>query len=358
MIKMKSIKIIGAGLSGLTAAINLARVGYNVDIFEKRNDCGGRFKGDLEGLENWSSKRDTLDELKSMNIRINFDCDPFRTMYLSDGEEKIRFVSKKPIFYLVKRGVIEKSLDQGLKNQAIESGVNIHFNSKRSSKDVDIISTGPSTNKITAMAIGILFETEMDDVAIALVNKKTSYKGYSYLLVNKGYGCMCTVSIYKFSNMKTYYKKTYEIFNKLVDLKIRNPRNVGGIGSFLFKWKLQEDGKLITGEAAGLQDFLWGFGMRYAFASGFLAAKSIIGGESYKSLIKERFSDKIKASVVNRFYVEKFDNYGKILINLGKKLKEEGHINLLYSRYNLSLYGRLLYPFARFSLSRKYKDKK
>jgi len=52
------IKILGAGLSGLTAGINLAKNGYEVEIFELRNDCGARFKGDLQGLENWSSKKD------------------------------------------------------------------------------------------------------------------------------------------------------------------------------------------------------------------------------------------------------------------------------------------------------------
>ena len=91
---MKNIKILGAGLSGLSAAINLAKVGYNVDVFEKRSDCGGRFKDDLEGLENWSSNIDVLGELKSMNIRINFDCTPYKIMYLSDGKDKIKIVSK------------------------------------------------------------------------------------------------------------------------------------------------------------------------------------------------------------------------------------------------------------------------
>ena len=49
--KMKNIKIIGGGLSGLSAAINLVKAGYNVDVFEKRDECGRRFNGDLEGLE-------------------------------------------------------------------------------------------------------------------------------------------------------------------------------------------------------------------------------------------------------------------------------------------------------------------
>jgi len=353
---MKNVKILGAGLSGLSTAINLAKAGYNVDVFEKRSNCGGRFKGDREGLENWSSKVDILDELKSMNIRINFDCDPFKIMYLTDGNEKIRIVSKKPIFYLVKRGIDKKSLDQGLKNQAIENGVNIHYNSKKSLKNMNIISTGPLNKKINILAKGIIFETEMEDIAVTLVNKETSYNGYSYLLITKGYGCMCTVCFYNFDNMNNYFKKTYRAFDRLFDLEIKNQRNVGGVGSFRTKWKLKEDGRLFTGEAAGFQDSLWGFGMRYALSSGFLAAKSIIEGENYKKLIKKEISDRLKASILNRFYVEKLDDYGKFFMKQGKKLKGEEHINFLFNAYNLSSRRRILYPFARFSLSRKYKD--
>ena len=32
---MKEIKILGAGISGLTAAINLAKAGYDAKVFEK-----------------------------------------------------------------------------------------------------------------------------------------------------------------------------------------------------------------------------------------------------------------------------------------------------------------------------------
>ena len=54
---MKEVKILGAGLSGLTAAINLAQIGYKVDVYEKNKDVGMRFHGDLQGLENWSKKK-------------------------------------------------------------------------------------------------------------------------------------------------------------------------------------------------------------------------------------------------------------------------------------------------------------
>lgn len=39
---MKKIAIIGAGLGGLTAAISLASKGYQIDLFEKNNHCGGK----------------------------------------------------------------------------------------------------------------------------------------------------------------------------------------------------------------------------------------------------------------------------------------------------------------------------
>ncbi|HEX7468818.1 MAG TPA: NAD(P)-binding protein [Methanobacterium sp.] len=37
---MENVKILGAGPAGLSAAINLSRNGYNVDVFEKNQDVG------------------------------------------------------------------------------------------------------------------------------------------------------------------------------------------------------------------------------------------------------------------------------------------------------------------------------
>ena len=56
------VRILGAGPAGLAAAINLAHAGFPVEVFEKRHDCGARFHGDLQGLENWSRPTDALDD--------------------------------------------------------------------------------------------------------------------------------------------------------------------------------------------------------------------------------------------------------------------------------------------------------
>ena len=46
------------------------------------------------------------------------------------------------------------------------------------------------------------------------------------------------------------------------------------------------DDQYFIGEAAGFQDCLAGFGMIYAFKSGFLVARSIIEDLDYESLLK------------------------------------------------------------------------
>jgi flavin-dependent dehydrogenase len=351
---MTNIKIMGAGLSGLSAAINLSKQGHKVDVFEKRNDCGKRFLGDLEGLENWSSNTDIIEDIKSMNIKTNFNHSPFKNIVITDGKEILRNSSKKPFFYLVKRGAIDHSIDQGFKQQALDSGVNIHFNSKISKNDVDIISTGVEANKPFAIAVGIRFETEMEDIAVALLNKKASNKGYSYLLVDKGYGCMCSVNVYtKQVNANEYFKKTYDIFTKLFDIKIKNEKRVGGVGCFLIYPRYYENGIIRTGEAAGFQDLLWGFGMRYAITSGYLAAKSINEKVNYKKLIKKSFSKWLKTSISNRFLVDMFgDKYYTNLMDWAKS--DERWHHLLNYGYNPSLYSRGFYLIAKLGLTMNY----
>lgn len=355
-VNMKNINIQGAGLSGLSAAINLARAGYNVDVFEKDDDCGKRFHGDLEGLENWSSPVDIIQEFNSMNIKINFDCNPFKTFYLSDGKELLSNTFEKPVFYVVKRGVVEKSLDQGLKNQALDLGVNIHFNSKTKKENMAIISTGTAENKSVGIVKGIRFETESDDLAVSILNSKVSDRGYSYLLITNGYGCMCSVNLYSTGEKANkYFKKAYDIITKQFDIDIKNEKNVGGMGCFLLKPRLIENKKIYTGEAAGLQDLLWGFGMRYAINSGFLAALSIIENKNYKKLIKQNLSGRIKTSVVNRFLADKVGD--KLYAYLIRQAKNNNNwTDLLYKAYNPSLHSKVIYPFARWSLSRRYRN--
>ena len=355
---MKKINILGAGISGLSAAINLAKKGYDVEVFEKRSDCGKRFLGDLEGFENWSSKVDVLKEINSMNIKTNFDYNPYKKLSVCDGNEVLDIDLDIPMFYLVTRGAIGNSIDQALKNQALDEGVKIHFNAKKSIQDMDIISTGPAGQKYFAIAKGIRFESNSDDIAFLLINNEASANGaYSYLLISKGHGCICSVNIYVTGQeANKYYKKTYEMITKFVDIDMRNVKNVGGLGCFQLKHTLVKNGKIYTGEAAGLQDLLWGFGMRYAITSGYFAALSIDENKNYKRLIKKHFNDRLKTSVVNRYLTDKYYKYvHKFIFDIVKSDKG-GWMDILYTRYNPTLYSRVLYPIARMQVSRRFKN--
>ncbi|MBI5875899.1 MAG: NAD(P)-binding protein [Deltaproteobacteria bacterium] len=68
----KEIEIVGAGPAGLVAAINLAKAGCKVTVYEEKSEVGHRFHGDFQGLENWSSEEDAAVLLERLGIKINY----------------------------------------------------------------------------------------------------------------------------------------------------------------------------------------------------------------------------------------------------------------------------------------------
>ena len=348
---MTGIRILGAGLSGLTAAINLAKKGYEVDVYEKNEDVGMRFHGDLQGLENWSKKKDILEELKEMNINISFDCDPFSKVILTNCSKTKEINSKRPLFYLGKRGSFSGAIDYGLKVQALKAGVNMHFQKTFPPNEVNIVATGFIPKEVVGVVRGIIFRTNVKNTAIVALNDKLAFKGYSYLLITKRYGCMCTVVLDELYRVNECFEKTKKFFAKTLDHDIQSSKEVGGIGSFSLKNVFRKGTTLYVGEAAGLQDFLWGFGMRFAIRSGYLAAQSIISNKDYEKIAKKHFRNRLKAGVVNRYLWEtvlcKKDYL--MLINIAEFVKKN-----IYSMHNYNLLQKMIYPLALFNLKKKY----
>lgn len=350
---MREIRIAGSGPGGMTAAINLARAGHSVTVYEKHGDSGLRFHGDMQGLENWSVDGDIVENLQAMGLAINFDCHPFSDLKVSNGEKVWDFACAKPAFYLVKRGEFVGSLDQGLKQQAQDLGVAIRYNRELPVADADIIATGPRPHHLFGVAKGVVFETDTPDIAYGLVNDAAAIKGYSYLLISKGYGCLCTVLFDRFGEINNCFEVTKDIFGRLHDFEMNNPRPVGGLGSFAARPVLKRGSGLCVGEAAGLQDLLWGFGMRSAITSGYLAAVSIINNSSYEDAGRKFFANRIRASIVNRYLWERFghDNYEKIMNHIDRAADP---LEFFHSFHNFNLLQRLIYPLAgRFVYKRR-----
>jgi flavin-dependent dehydrogenase len=328
------IKILGAGPAGLTAAINLAKCNYDVIVYEKNPDVGLRFHNDFQGIENWSTEEDVLQLFQSMSVNLDCFCNPFYAGILHGPTQKAHIKSNIPIFYVVKRGQEQDTLDNSLKKQAINSGVTISFNTPAAAQECDIIATGPK--KADIFVTGIVFETNNEDAVIAILNDSVAPKGYAYLLISNKKATLATTVFRHMENSSKYLEHAVLKFREIIDIDIRNPKRFSGFGNFSILKTAINDGTICTGEAAGFQDFLFGFGIRYAITSGYLAAQSISEGVNYDALWKKQFGRKLRSSLINRKVYELFGAYAYDAFI--RKIKNAANPNqLLLTYYNRSL---------------------
>jgi flavin-dependent dehydrogenase len=353
-----AIRIAGAGISGLTAAINLALNGFDVEVFERKKDAGGRFGGDMQGLENWTTPEDVLDVVRSYNLALDFDATPLPPLVLTDGRGGSKpFRFKRPVCYLVKRGTGKGTLDQSLKDQALRLGVRIRFGQALPPEQAHINATGPNTREVFAVDKGYVFQTDLPDQAIAIVNDKAAYKGYAYLLVVNGYGCLCTVLFDRFQEVNRCLAETRRIIESLVPLDLSGSRTVGGIGSIARETMFRKGDTLLVGEAAGIQDFLWGFGIRTAMHSGYLAAQCLVNGWDYQQQASACFPQRIQSGIVTRYLYHQCSNLRFGYALMGKWVRERSDPGYLLSKaYGFGRLHRRIYPIALRALQKRYPD--
>src|SRR3990172_9701432 len=153
----QAVTIAGAGPAGLAAAITLARAGRRVVVHEARGEVGARFGRDLQGLENWTSRHDVLEDLKQLGITTGFEVLPCCRGEAYDAWERAYPVcSAAPLFYTVERGPGPGTLDTALLEQAGGLGVEVRFNSRLNSLEgAGILAAGPKA--AGAIAVGCHF---------------------------------------------------------------------------------------------------------------------------------------------------------------------------------------------------------
>jgi flavin-dependent dehydrogenase len=349
------VRIRGAGPSGLAAAITLARAGRAVVVYERRRDCGRRFGGDLQGLENWSDDVDVLDELASYGIARDFHAAPFTRGVQTNGSRADTLSFPRPAFYLVKRGSAPDTLDQSLKRQALAAGVTIHFDTPApDALPIAIDASGPLGRTPFAVDTGIVFETDAPDQAVALLHDAAGLRGYSYLLITEGYGCCCSMA---FDAFATIHRQHEEAVRRLITpqgITVRSPRRVGGVGHFMPVGHWMRGASRVVGEAAGLQDFLWGFGIRLAIRSGVLAARAVLEGREYAHDAEQAFRAVGRTGLVNRMLWDlgRVGDYRGIMA----LLRVRGPYPVLQFLYRDSWVQRALYPLAKRWSARQYPE--
>tara|TARA_B100000508_G_C11404816_1_gene250188 strand:- start:398 stop:937 length:540 start_codon:yes stop_codon:yes gene_type:complete len=154
-----------------------------------------------------------------------------------------------------------------------------------------------------------------------------------------------------------YFDKALEEMKKQVPIEITDPRNFGGYVNFSLNQQLVKHNRIYyVGERAGFQDALFGFGMRYALLSGYLAAQSIIEKTSYPKLCEEQIIPQMKTSLSNRWLFSRLNNSGySVMLN---RLKPSPDIiSELSKQYNLNWFKRALLPVAKHTFKTRLNNK-
>lgn len=299
----------GAGLSGLAAATTLAKAGIEVHVHDIREDSGKRFDGDFQALENWSMDSDFFDQLRSWGYDPSeFKATEFSVVDLIHPDDEISKTHTPSVAYrIVERGTSEHTIDQGFKRMAIAAGANLHYKSRVKEEDCQIIACGPKGT--SAVAYGEIFRTKHPNHIAFQLNDKLAPGSYSYLIIIDGIGLICTCLWRKQKGSDRFLNETIAWYqHHYPDIDMEPIKRVGGKGDFTINKNYFQDGRYYIGESGGLQDFMWGFGMRMAVWSGYLAAQDILGNCSYEKEVRKQLMPYVRTSVANRFLMNRVGN--------------------------------------------------
>ena len=220
-----------------------------------------------------------------------------------------RIRSREPLFYLVERGPRSRAFDGALRDQALALGVDIRFGSRAETlAGPGILATGPKAGD--AIAAGYHFDTDAPDGFWIALDDELAPKGYAYLLVSGGRGTLKTCMFAGFRDQATYVERTVERLRRLTRIGMNNMRFHGGAGNMRVPDSALSGSHFVVGEQAGFQDAFAGFGMRYAFKSGVMAARAHLAGDDYDARWRTGLRPLIEASLINRAVYARLGNRG------------------------------------------------
>ena len=344
------VHIMGAGLSGLAAAIILAKAGREVHVHDIREDSGARFDGDFQALENWSMDEDFFQQLVAWEFDISaFKATAFDTVDLIHPDDIITQAKTAGVAYrIVERGTSAHTIDQGFKRQAIAAGVHIHYKSRVQEQDCTIIACGPKGT--SAVAYGEIFKTDHPNHIAFQLNDKLAPGAYSYLIIIDGVGLICTCLWRKQRKSERFLNETIAWYETHYPNMNRQPvKRVGGKGDFTINRQYKQDGRYYVGESGGLQDFMWGFGMRMAVWSGVLAAKDILGEVDYEREVRRQLLPYVQTSIANRWLMNRVGDrmFKRMCVAWMKDQKKRGDgLVWIGKLFRPSLFKKLIFRFT------------
>ena len=301
---MNPVVIRGGGPAGLAAAIALAREGRKVKLCDRPGYPQKTRHTGFQTLENFTAPEDAAGLLDDLGIRGGLFIKPLTDAVLFN-HRRLPFVvsSAAPFVYLIRRGSEPGALDHALYERARALGVEF---SDEEAAPPDMVATGP------AQADGVALERHFrtDGAFRIWVYFDTAHApgAYAYLFTHGGSGTFGTAVTRDFGRLKEHAAFCWNVFQGLETFPFEGMEERGSWMNFYIPDRYAENGVRYIGEAAGLQDFLFGLGMRMAMESGLLAARSILRGEDYSALVQARFGKSLRRGLVHRWLYERMGN--------------------------------------------------
>src|SRR5262249_23473323 len=297
-----------------------------------------------DAVENWT----TADDLGTLLPNWGIEASAFHPatsieVCTYDGERH-PLRRHRPPLYLVKRGGEPGCLDHALRQQALGLGVRIRHGHTLPRAQADVWAAG-SPRSGFFLDVGITFRTSGPDRMVILFDTRLTPKACAYLIVIGGVGTLAVLLTQQFKLARAFLSDTVAAFQRIQPFELRDGRLHAGFGGATSAIQPGPSLPLVVGEAAGFLDYLWGFGIRHAMLSGVLAARALLGEESYESLVARQIRPLVQASLVNRKLYDRAGNrVQRVLIRYW--CARHDPVALLRRAYQSRRLRRVLWPWV------------
>jgi flavin-dependent dehydrogenase len=322
-----TVRVLGAGLSGLSCAIHLTRTGREVEVNERRSGVGCHIQPNLQGI-GFGGER-ARDFFGGCGLPQPKVVRKFTKVFFLTPERELSLNLAEPYNFVFRGG--RDSLEYDLYRHALEAGVSFHFNSRKHPSEADVVATGP--RRADAVAVGGAYENVNlpSDTMLMMFDDRFSPSGwYSYMLplgdnLVEVVNCVPHPFTHKARELiEDAVKKRPFIRDLMADARL--VYSIGGYGNAFIPKKASVGGRLYVGEAAGFQDPMMGFGIEYALRSGALAAKAIAEGLDYERLWRKEILPEMKKDIARRFVLSLFGS--RLIEHLYRNVKSGQTVEL------------------------------
>ncbi|MCF8564557.1 NAD(P)/FAD-dependent oxidoreductase [Alicyclobacillus tolerans] len=322
------VAIMGAGLSGLSCAIELERHGIHPTILERRSRVGDRFINGEVFADIFS--RPVKDEVRYLAENHQIYIQPpsnINELILYSPNQQATL--KGPIGFVSIRGRHEESLENQLARQVKSK---VHFNAEESYEDLlreythVVVATGDAeyVKRIQAFEVGLTVTLKGTTVEGAFSRARVicwfdqrfaPHTGYGFLIPFSEKEATLVLAYPEYKGISAYDKD--ELWKRFQD---RASRDLGQSLKVTDSFEVNEyimgiaesprlGNTLFVGNCLGTIMPLMGFGQFPSILSGIYAALDICGIEKYEDLIASIRSSYYNSLALRRF-VESLDNDG------------------------------------------------